>query len=644
VLIGDHKQLPPLIHSSGTLDLGLHESLFERLRRLGVPTKLLTVQYRMHPAIAAFPSFAFYQSKLTNGLGPEARRAPMGYYWPDPNAPLCFEGIGDEDALLEERMGTSLQNKTECYRVNQIIEGLLHAGDVPASEIAVLTPYAAQASLLRSQLRSKGISASTVDSYQGRETDVVICSTVRCAPKRGVGFLSDKRRFNVLLTRARRGLIVCGHEATLRLDNCWRDWIEHVAQHRLWNGTFGDISQQAIQESQKNRTEGFEAEEADMSRVKPEKLSGPGRWMSFSDGIWPEKLPEIAKPVNTPRGPPNEDLKQVSEALEKMFAPDKGDNAMDSEKTEDVGAGDLSAVIEAAAQSARQKASSTWRIKALIAAQNGPGPLASASQRVKQLLTNMDVEIPNMKFSEHGPPHNRVFTATMQLPGQTDDGEQLQARGTAGTKKDAERYCFEDAWKVLTGEAPPQQQQQQQQQQAPLTQMLALPAPQEPLALTNAPANNSAAWSAPTAVAPAHDPQPGTLQDLLSLGVDLQSVVQGSGDDELFFFPPSLPSAGPSGALPPGEVAGSSQSASASASHQGHSLGWLKQKLSRSRLFHGANLPLEMAAEGPPHNRTFTATLLVPLHTGPQQAMGQARTKKEAERLCCEHAVSMLGW
>jgi len=237
--------------------------------------------------------------------------------------------------------------------------------------------------------------------------------------------------------------------------------------------------------------------------------------------------------------------------------------------------------------------------------------------------------------SRQAPPQSRQAPRQMQQPHFMQQQQQLM-------QQHQQQMFFQQ--QMQHQQQMQQQQQQQQQQQAPLTQMLALPAPQEPLALTNAPANNSAAWSAPTAVAPAHDPQPGTLQDLLSLGVDLQSVVQGSGDDELFFFPPSLPSAGPSGALPPGEVAGSSQSASASASHQGHSLGWLKQKLSRSRLFHGANLPLEMAAEGPPHNRTFTATLLVPLHTGPQQAMGQARTKKEAERLCCEHAVSMLGW
>merc|ERR1740138_219410 len=97
-----------------SLQYGLHESLFERLLRLGVPAQLLSVQYRMHPAIAAFPSLTFYENRVSNGVGYEARIPPSGYKWPDPSAPICFEGIGDENAILEERSGTSLKNPTEA--------------------------------------------------------------------------------------------------------------------------------------------------------------------------------------------------------------------------------------------------------------------------------------------------------------------------------------------------------------------------------------------------------------------------------------------------------------------------------------------------------------------------------------------------
>ena len=73
----------------------------------------------------------------------------------------------------------------------------------------------------------------TVDEYKGREKEVIIFSCVRSNPEQNVGFLSEKRRLNVALTRAKRGLIVIGDPATLRGDDNWRAWLEYVRDRKF---------------------------------------------------------------------------------------------------------------------------------------------------------------------------------------------------------------------------------------------------------------------------------------------------------------------------------------------------------------------------------------------------------------------------
>jgi hypothetical protein len=94
--------------------------------------------------------------------------------------------------------------------------------------LAVLSPYKAQVSKLRSKIYSNRDLAhldafatvregrefvGTVDSFQGSEADLVIVSLVRNNPRTGssaLGFLRDRRRMNVLLSRAKSQLILVG--------------------------------------------------------------------------------------------------------------------------------------------------------------------------------------------------------------------------------------------------------------------------------------------------------------------------------------------------------------------------------------------------------------------------------------------------
>jgi len=303
VLIGDHRQLPPLVRSHDAMRLGLHESLFERLARLGVPMKMLSVQYRMHPAIAVFPSLAFYAGCVANGIGPGDRPAPRGFNWPDPHTPLCFEGVGHPGANFETRNGTSLSNAKEAERVISHVRGIVQARDVRPCDIAVITPYAAQAGLLKGSLRGMGVSVSTVDAYQGRETDVVVCSTVRSSLDKGVGFLSDRRRLNVLLTRARRGLIVVGHQPTLQMEPTWGQWIRHVVMRGLCSGEVDPGSM--VMEMSLTALSDLEHRHSGVT-VPESMLSGPKTWMNFAGDAWPKPPGQL--PISTIPAKPCEEL------------------------------------------------------------------------------------------------------------------------------------------------------------------------------------------------------------------------------------------------------------------------------------------------------------------------------------------------
>ena len=102
--------------------------------------------------------------------------------------------------------------------------------------MGVVTPYLAQARLLRSLLAAGAAAAvevSSVDGFQGREKELILISTVRANRHGNVGFLADARRANVALTRARRGLLVVGCPRTLRADETWGAWVRWAQESGL---------------------------------------------------------------------------------------------------------------------------------------------------------------------------------------------------------------------------------------------------------------------------------------------------------------------------------------------------------------------------------------------------------------------------
>ena len=138
-------------------------------------------------------------------------------------------------AEIEEEAGSSRSNMDEAAIVIKVVNDLLIPGDLAPEDIGVISPYAGQVRLIRSMLNDEiqGLEIKSVDGYQGREKEIIVLSTVRSNEDGKVGFLSDYRRLNVALTRARRGLIVVGDDRTLRNEPTWASWLDWVAESNL---------------------------------------------------------------------------------------------------------------------------------------------------------------------------------------------------------------------------------------------------------------------------------------------------------------------------------------------------------------------------------------------------------------------------
>ncbi|KAF5669146.1 hypothetical protein FDENT_11596 [Fusarium denticulatum] len=262
VCAGDHLQLPPTIKSSNakvkapvkdvtavTKGITLEITLFDRLLALHGPSikRMLTTQYRMHESIMRFPSDELYDSKLIAADAVKHRLLKDLEYEvqdnEDTNEPVIFIDTqggdfpekNEEDDKETPRKGRaglhgdSKSNEMEAALVQQHVRQLVGAGVRP-EDIAVVTPYNAQLAIL-APLKDKfpGIELGSVDGFQGREKEAVIVSLVRSNSEGEVGFLGEKRRLNVAMTRPKRSLTVIGDSETVQRGSSFlKKWMQYL--------------------------------------------------------------------------------------------------------------------------------------------------------------------------------------------------------------------------------------------------------------------------------------------------------------------------------------------------------------------------------------------------------------------------------
>ncbi|CAC5394057.1 unnamed protein product [Mytilus coruscus] len=246
VMIGDSMQLSPFVTQSHdhiteeSKDLPdvsyLSNTLFHRLNKCnGVPSIILDTQYRMHPELLKFPSREFYGNQLLSHESVNCLPSFV-FKWPDWTKPICFI----DSTGYEKSIGSSYNNDDEAIVVNNVIETLLRVSDKDVDEsfkkyrrtietlsvkqITILTFYQGQVKCIKDKLKARGVCVNTVDGYQGCENDVIVVSTVRSNKQGILGFSDDRCRLNVLLTRARFGLIVVGNSESLKKSEIWTRW------------------------------------------------------------------------------------------------------------------------------------------------------------------------------------------------------------------------------------------------------------------------------------------------------------------------------------------------------------------------------------------------------------------------------------
>ena len=258
VLIGDTKQLGCFLKSRSSGSLGLGVPMIERLLDIGVPNCILNTQYRMHPHISQFPNCEFYDSYLIDGITCDDREYP-NFSFPSPieKSATFFYDV----ASIEEIGGNGLTSINR-YETEAIIEILdyFYESYINGAQIGIITFYDGQRGYLRNYLEEyykstnyvddKNIDNSfineieimSVDSCQGREFDFVLLSCVKASENFGIGFLSEYRRVNVALTRAKYGLIIIGNSRALLKNTLWGDLVSFYNHYELiFTGKFNAL-------------------------------------------------------------------------------------------------------------------------------------------------------------------------------------------------------------------------------------------------------------------------------------------------------------------------------------------------------------------------------------------------------------------
>lgn len=252
ILVGDERQLPPLVQSPAALANGLGISLFEALLAKAPAEAVVALrrQYRMHAAICAFPSQHFYGGKLV--ADDAVAHAPL------PITPVRYAAILDParpvvwvetpPPPVDQRGGSGVDralkvNEAEAQMAAQLALALAASG-LDATEIGVIAPFRAQVARIRQlagDLVAQGATIDTVDRFQGSERAAIILSLTASAPLTPAAglpaFLGDPRRLNVALTRARHKLIILGNRAAVAPQSLLGALAEHCADVAVeWRG------------------------------------------------------------------------------------------------------------------------------------------------------------------------------------------------------------------------------------------------------------------------------------------------------------------------------------------------------------------------------------------------------------------------
>jgi len=213
VLAGDHLQLPPLVFSDEAKALGYDKSILEIGFEQSENIYFLDTQYRMRASIANFSSDYFYHGELKTPSYLNDEKSHLSFY---DTAGTDYEEVKGDD-------GRSLANEGELDTVLKLID----SQNIDISQTAFISPYSSQVEKAR-KILPKEMIVSTIDSFQGQEKDTIIISLVRSNQEGIIGFLTDYRRMNVAMTRAKEQLYIIGDSSTIGNDPFYAQLFEYL--------------------------------------------------------------------------------------------------------------------------------------------------------------------------------------------------------------------------------------------------------------------------------------------------------------------------------------------------------------------------------------------------------------------------------
>jgi ATP-dependent RNA/DNA helicase IGHMBP2 len=249
VLGGDHKQLAATIHSKDAERRGLGKTLFERcferFHNIEGVDNVLTIQYRMNKVIMDWSNQEFYY----NLLHADESVADITLHVPATEnctvngidmksiieSPFVFcDTVGVEGMEEDVSDNTASKSNTGELGIVHTYVNLIHKPGI-TDDICIVSPYLKQTEMIRNAIanRHKLIEVSTVDSFQGREGDVIIISLVRSNPDHMVGFLADFRRLNVAVTRAKRHVFIVGDSETISNDKILQSLYDYACDYGM---------------------------------------------------------------------------------------------------------------------------------------------------------------------------------------------------------------------------------------------------------------------------------------------------------------------------------------------------------------------------------------------------------------------------
>ncbi|AES99089.2 P-loop nucleoside triphosphate hydrolase superfamily protein [Medicago truncatula] len=249
ILIGDEKQLPALVKSKIADNCGFGRSMFERLVMLGYKKHMLNVQYRMHPAISMFPCKEFYDEQISDA--PVVKDASYKKSFLEGEMYASYSFINIAKGKEKSGRGHSLKNMVEVAVISEMINNLKKEFKRTQKKVSIgiISPYNAQVYEIQEKVKQYtsvsdtdfSVSVRSIDGFQGGEEDIIIISTVRSNGSGNVGFLSNRQRANVAMTRARYCLWILGNASTLaNSDSIWRKLIVDAKRRDCYHNADDD--------------------------------------------------------------------------------------------------------------------------------------------------------------------------------------------------------------------------------------------------------------------------------------------------------------------------------------------------------------------------------------------------------------------